>query len=215
MGKKEPYIDKHNLGERVLGLSFGGMTDTRIAEQLTSEGHKISQPTVTRWLQAKREEMGPQVRGIMQDHLQRKLPRDLEVLEEMEVITFDWAKEEKPALVERLMDPAWCAAAYLRWKASIVEAKEEEQQGVMRLILKEAMGRVTEFFNVRREKLNFMKSTRDDIALKLQYSGVIEGAEKGNIYIVTSKKEQGPQGQKGGESKPRLQMVLKGPKDAK
>ena len=215
---KEAYIDKHQLGDRIAQMSFNeGVSDTEIARLLSEEGHHLSQPTVSRWLKAKRESMGDRVKGIMQQHLEEKLPGNLNALEEMEGMTLGWVREGQGVLTESLMDPAWCSDAFLRWHGMILNAvKEEEKAAVSRGIIKEALNRVLAFFDIRKEKLAFIKSTRESIGLKLQYAGIIEGSEKGNIIIMTQKRGDGSpkgQGQKAepGE-KPRLQMVLKGNK---
>jgi hypothetical protein len=212
---KTTYIERHQLGEQILQLSFKeGKTDTEVAAILTASGHKMSQPTVSRWLDKKRQEMGNQVTGIMQEHLQRELPKDLDVLEELEALMLEWTREDTPVIMERLKDPSWCADAFSRWKALVLDVSDAEKEAAaVKTIIGEALGRVLKFFDLRKEKLSYIKGTRDTIGLKLQYSGVIAGAEKGNIVIMTSKNaERGTRNAEektGTGEKPKLTMVLK------
>ena len=82
-----PKIEQYNLGERVLTLVGEGKTTARIADILTTElagTDTISQPAVSRWLKAAREERSNQTKQLVHDYIKAQVPKDLEALDEVE-----------------------------------------------------------------------------------------------------------------------------------
>lgn len=81
-------IEKYKLGEKILELSAQpGMTTEKIAEILTEEldgADTISQPTVSRYLSETRKARKEHTQILIQDKLKGTVPKDLEVLEEVE-----------------------------------------------------------------------------------------------------------------------------------
>ena len=79
-------IIQYGLEDRVLALSGEGKTTAVIAKIISDElaEDSISQPTVSRYLKAVRQERSEQTREIFSEHIKVTLPQDLKALEEIE-----------------------------------------------------------------------------------------------------------------------------------
>lgn len=96
-------IDHMGLAEKIDGLARSGITKTKdIAAKLRESGFPVSQPTVSRWLKQRREQQKSDTQKIVQDHVEKVVPADLNALEDMEVQCLDLAKLQKLDLAHRL-----------------------------------------------------------------------------------------------------------------
>ena len=194
-------IDKHELGPEVIDLSFNqGKSDTDIARILTEKGFAISQSTVSRWLEKKREEHGPKVQEILDKHAEEQAPKDLDAIETMQALAYTWANEEPDTTVDRITAQARVLDALPEWREKIMHAEGEKAQAAcMEAIVKDAAGWVVDDFNTRRARCGYIKTARELIEVKLRYSGAIENEERGKIVIKTRPRDPegapGPEGQ--------------------
>lgn len=215
---RQSVIEKYQLGPRVETLSYReGKSDTEIARILKAEGFRVSQPTVSRYLRDVKQTAAEEVTGIIQEHLGKELPKDLDVLEKMEALTYAWAMEKDEDVIEQISDRDWFDGILPVWRKLISGITDEESKELaMGSILREALAQVLRFLDIRKRRLYYIKSTRDAIALKLQYSGVIDSDKSGNIVIMTSeRKDQGPGSQDGGQKPAQGMRLVGGKSDAR
>ncbi|MBU2549033.1 MAG: hypothetical protein KKB20_11505 [Proteobacteria bacterium] len=215
-------IEQFQLGPRILNLiTVEGKTTHEVAAILTEAGFPISQPTVARWLKERREEVANKTVAIFQEHVEKELPKDLEALEAMEVQLLAWAGEAPDSRAARV-------AAWERVNESIDEIIREFDG----LKIKDDKGRAewAKAFVARvakwlledgadqKTRRASMKLATEIIATKLRFSGIIEGAEAGAIYINKAPDSSGSPKPDGGPSdnsgNSRRLLLVKGDPDA-
>ena len=91
---------------RVLSMAKEGMKTGQIAEALTADGYKISQPTVSRWIKAHKQKAQGAADRLFQEHVEWELPKDLDALEGMEAQLLHWAGEDPATRAKRLRNPS-------------------------------------------------------------------------------------------------------------
>ncbi len=214
MAKRLTKIEKYGLGGRVVELAFKErQTDTAIARILSEEsGVSISQPTVTRWLQEKREATKDDVLNLLVDHTHRELPKDLDALEEMQGRLMRWAQETAQETHERIEKEI--SDEDLIEFAEAVQAlpPANQERGRALDLVKLFMHRVSDvavgIYKNRRARTDYMDSARKIITSKLQYAGAMEATTAGNIIIKTHDRDPGDDG--GGEKPPVRMTLLRG-----
>ena len=181
--KRAGKIEQHNLGPRILDLLKEGATSADIAATFKAENMPISQPTISRWIKQQREETKGTIGKILQEHVEKTVPADLEALEEMERLCLAWAREEVDQKAERIS--AWKKVweAISRWIREISESKPEEREDKCKAFAKAALRWVMEDIGLQRDRLSAMRQASQIIDLKLRYAGVLEGDGKGNIIL--------------------------------
>jgi len=213
MAAKTTKIEKHNLGPRVLRMLLKeGKTSAQIAETLTREGIKISQPTVSRFIKAQRENARDEVQDILHDHVQRELPKDLTALEEMERICLAWAQEEPDTTAERVSLWQKVMEQIPVWREKIItysdlETKDKAQ--VIRGFIEQVTRWLLEDINIQKQRINAMRMATSIIDTKLKYSGVLREDEGSNIIIAGQDDRQADTGESDGDGYKTLHVVGK------
>jgi len=212
MAKRLTKIEKYGLGGRVVELAFKErQTDTAIARILTEEsGVSISQPTVTRWLQEKREATADDVRTLLVDHTHKELPKDLDALEEMQLRLMTWAKERPEETHERVRkeipDEDLIAFAETVQALPPVDQERGRALDLVRAFMRRVSDAAVGVYKNRQARTDYMDSARKIITSKLQYAGAMEATTAGNIIIKTHDRD--PDGDDGGGEQKPVRMTL-------
>ena len=85
------------IAGRVLELAAQGLSSRAISQRLAAEGYRISHVSVNAWLRKRREEAREASRQIVQAHVERSLPTDLEHLERLrDALAQDFEQAKDP-----------------------------------------------------------------------------------------------------------------------
>lgn len=76
-------IEQMGLTGRVLELASRGLSSRAISEQLAAEGYRISHVSVNAFLRRVRQEAREASRQVVQAHVEKSLPTDLDHLERL------------------------------------------------------------------------------------------------------------------------------------
>jgi predicted transcriptional regulator len=210
MGKKIDKITKHNLGPRILQLlTEEGRNSGQIAKILTDEGFKISQPTISRWLSKERETHQDEVKDIVHKHVAQVVPDDLKALEEMEKQCLDWSKEGPDIKSERISAWPKILETFNEVKNLLLTVDQEDVKKVMETFYKRCLHWIIEDLNNQKDRLSAMREARSIIDTKLKYSGILEGATAGNIFIGPTKDGEETKGDDAAPHKRLLHLVGK------
>jgi predicted transcriptional regulator len=194
MGAKSGKIEKHNLGPRVLHLLLKeGKTSSQIAEILTKDGFKVSQPTVSRFIKANREKARDEVQDLIHDHVQREIPKDMTALEDMEQLCLAWAKEEPDTTAERIALWGKVQAQIPAWREKILsyaQGSDEEKAVIIKEFIQLVSRWLFEDLNMQKQRINAMRMATGIIDTKLKYSGVLQTGEGSNIIISGDEDER-------------------------
>ncbi len=100
---KPSKIEQHSLEKDVLDWTRQGMSSREIAAKIGEEkGLNISHRAIAAFIKSVREERAETSRAIVQEHMQKTLPDDLEILDEMNQELSEWFKDESLSKRERL-----------------------------------------------------------------------------------------------------------------
>jgi len=171
-------------------ISSGVTTSSAIAEALQKDGHRISQPTVSRYLKEERETRREETRKIVQDHVQKTVPTDLQALEDMEAQCLAWAAEDTAEFSHRLARQH-ISAHVNGWADKIREAASsitDDKLKIVKEIMTQVVIWITDDLALQKSRIFAMRMASNIIDLKLRYSGVIDGANEGGIYFVNPEK---------------------------
>ncbi len=199
-------IDQFSLDRRVLDLIKQGKKSPEIAAILTAEGVEISQPTVSRWLKKQRDSNQGKIQDIIQDHVEKTVPADLDALELMEQQCLDWAQEGVAKKAERIGTWLRVKEALPEWRKQILDSpglEEKEQNLLCRSLVAQCLSWAITDAQSQKQRLAAMKMAESIISTKLRFAGVIEDTETGRIYIQgygsnNEPDDSGPKEKKGG-----------------
>ena len=204
MGQKTDKITKHNLGPRILHLmTQEGKNSVEIAQILTEEGFKISQPTVSRWITRERNSHKDEVRDIVHDHVSKVVPDDMKALEEMEKQCLAWSREGPDTRSERIAAWEKIKDSYAVLKDDLLSATSDTVNDILNVFYKRCLNWILEDLDSQKERLSAMREARSIIDTKLKYAAVLEGQTGGNIFIGPAPQEK-PSPDEGQESSNRV-----------
>lgn len=170
-------IEKYGLAERILALAAQpDATTLKIAEVVTGElrargvADSISQPTVSRFLKAVRQERGEQTRQIVHDHIKATVPADLAALDEIEAWLLEVFRDHRRSLARIRQEFVAALASKKRWGAAEVVD-----------LFTRVVGEATEQagYDLKTRAGAAMNAVRV-VETKLRFSGVLEGAAVGD-----------------------------------
>ena len=163
-----------------------GVSQKKISEILKGEGFDVSQNAVWSWLLKKRTAHAKDVQEVLQDHLDRVLPTDLNALEIMEAKLLDWAekttdfKSHELAKIDKFID-------FFRekWVDRLLDASstEKDLRALGKEILQQCFKWILEEINWTKERRMSMNSAMSVVDLKLKYATLLHGSGSGNIVI--------------------------------
>ena len=186
-------IEKHNLGPRILKLlTEEGKNSQQIAETLTNEGFKLSQPTVSRWIKEQRDSHKDEVIDIVSEHVSKVIPNDLKALERMGGLVLNWAEEEPDTKAERISTWEKIYKAVIEFRDLLLPDDEKERIKIVRLFIKQCFRWILEDINIQKERIAAMRMATTIIDTKLKYSVILVDTKEGNIYIEKAKGEDTP-----------------------
>jgi len=92
---KQSKIERYNLVGIVLELAAQGKSTHEIADIITKQhGVPITHAAVARFLKQVRKERAEVTRSIVEEHIQKSLPSDLQILDEMNAELWSWFKDK-------------------------------------------------------------------------------------------------------------------------
>lgn len=187
MSKK---IKRLNLAGKIEALIAEGITtSTGITARLQAEGTKISQPTISRYLNKVRDARQQETQQIVSEHVKAKLPNDLTALETMEAQCLDWTKENNEVFAHRLAEQHVLEAAP-KWQEQIEILAHAPDPLKQKTALKEIMAMclawISDDLKMQTARLAAMRQAANIIELKLRF-GVGEKSD-GNIIFVDSER---------------------------
>lgn len=166
-------------------ITSGVTTSTAIAAALTAQGHKISQPTVSRYLKEERELRKEETQNIVGDHVRENIPADLTALETMEKQCLDWAGEQNASFAQRL------AAKHIReaapqWIDLILRlnGEEKEKHAAIKSIISQCLSWTADDIKLQSARILAMRQATSIIEMKLRYS--IGENNDGKIFFLDS-----------------------------
>lgn len=96
-------VEQYKLEKEVLDWTSQGMSSRDISKKITEEKNlDVSYGAIASFLKSVREERAETSRAIVQEHMQKTLPDDLELLDEMNQELSEWFKDESLSKRERL-----------------------------------------------------------------------------------------------------------------
>ena len=206
-------IDRLSLGPRVMQMVLKeGLSSARIAEILTADGFRISQTSVSRYIRRHRKDVEPTVSEMVMEHVQATVPKDLEAVEGMEARALAWGEEDPETQAERMAAWEKILAAIDGWTDHIRDEAlkcEDKKAAAVKAFAKQCLLWVIEDLDNKKTRMAAMKLASGLIELKLRYSGVIDGAGSGNIFIMGDDRDK-PAGPKepGGDKKDGVTLSL-------
>lgn len=219
--KKTTKIEKHDLGPRIFRMiTHDGLNTTQVAAALTDQGFAISQPTISRWWKDQRENptIQNEVQELIQEHIKKEIPKDMDALESMEGQCLEWAEEGVADQAERIMVWERVVMALDTWAEQIKAAAlqgEKEKKALAKRLVGQCLKWIIEDRGNQRERLAAMRMAANIVEIKLRFSGVIDGAASGNIYIGQQGEANDPQPPDDkGQGEERKLFVVRGNPDA-
>ncbi len=187
-------IEKWGLQKRIDELIEAGThTSAALSAALKLEHFDVSQPTLSRYLKALRESRLEETQKIVQDHIKKTVPADLDALQSMEGQCLDWAKEDNPAFSHRIAG-LHIEENFTQWQTKILgitpaaylEPSEfiKAKMDAVRDIMQQCLLWIADDIAMQKKRIGAMRQATQIIALKLQYSGIIGADQNGNIFLV-------------------------------
>ncbi|AKI96577.1 hypothetical protein [Kosmotoga pacifica] len=97
-------IEQYELEDYVLKKYAEGMSSSKISKELKEEkGISISKTAIANFLRAVREERAEISKTIVQEHIQKTIPDDLQKLDEMNEELFSWFKDPNIKKSQKLL----------------------------------------------------------------------------------------------------------------
>ena len=100
---KPSKIEQHGLEKDVLEWTSQGMSSRDISAKIMEERKiHISHTSISSFIKAVREERAETSRAIVQEHMQKTLPNDLQLIDEMNSELSKWFRDNSLSKRERL-----------------------------------------------------------------------------------------------------------------
>lgn len=206
MGNDLTKIEKLGLEEHVQQLMVSGKATTArsIGKALRDEGHDISDSAVNRYVNKKKEGLTQKSQQILEEHLQKELPKDLEQLESWQKLLHGWALENPTETADRLAAGAEKLNLRLEEFHSLLVAPRDNTARLakdplyierdilswcLKLLLKDA--------RLQEQRTRAMLAGLKIIEAKVVRGGIpLDGAKQGRIVIIDRSKDYDPDGDK-------------------
>lgn len=213
----ETKIEKLGLQGRIEELIASGVTTSLgISNALKADGQNVSQPSVSRYLKAVRDERKEATGDIVRNHIQKTVPADLDALEEMEAQCLTWARESNETFAHRLAAehiikamPQWRNLIRGTEPALYAEAGEalKAQVEAVKTIIDQCLLWIADDIAMQKKRIGAMRMAEQIIETKLRFSGIIDSEQAGNVFIVGKDEELQQDPETG-----RVKLVFKGGK---
>jgi hypothetical protein len=222
MGNDVSKIERLGLADRVhqLMVDEGIATGRAIGRILRKEGHAISDAAVNRYLSKVGRVAGQRAERIIQEHVDKVVPEDLDALEKLEALTLKWSNEDPEELADRLAGVRAAIEFELdEWRKLIEDAVSASDRSKKNIavgnIIKRCLGYLLKDERLQDKRLKAMGMVVKIIELKLSKAGLLKDDGRGRIIVVDASKEYDPD-ETGADKKDRRQaLVVKfGRKDA-
>ena len=187
-------IEKWGLQKRIEDLiAAGTRTSAAISDALKKEGFDVSQPTIARHLKFVRETRREETQKIVQDHIQKTVPKDLNALETMEGQCLTNAQEDISAFAHRLAArkiaeqiDSWIDRLSALNAVTYPDPKElrKAKWDAAEAMMDQCIRWVVDDYAFQKNSRGAMRQATQIIGLKLQYSGIIGADQEGNIFLV-------------------------------
>lgn len=179
-------IEKAGLSEVVQGLVTSGVTTRAAIADILRRDHAadVSDATVGRYLARLKSHAHSKAYQIISDHVDKVVPDDLNALEAMESLSYEWAMEASLPQARRLA----IAAGKIRenldaWRRSLLSEPDDEK--AVKGIIEVCMGYVQEDAREQEQRLKAMRMAANIIELKLSKAGLLNEDTKGKIVLLS------------------------------
>lgn len=196
MANEISKIDRLGLASRVKEyfLKDNIRTAKGIAEKLRTDGVKISDASVARYLAKVKDDYRDASRKVVYDHVNRELPKDLNALEELEAQCLEWSRMDMPVLLERTASAAVAIDGELDAWDKMFSAYHYNKDPLTRIsLVKEIIKKCLTYISVADEKLDnrlkAIKQAAGIIELKLRHATGLDADSRGNIIIMDRSKD--------------------------
>lgn len=214
-------IERLGLAEKVSSLMVddGIFVGREIGRILRKEGHRISDAAVNRYLAKVGRVSKSRADKIIQDHVDKVVPDDLDALERVESVSLKWFNEEPAEMADRLAEVRSTIDFEVDGWASMISraasSTPTERVKIINTIVKTCLDYILKDERLQEKRLKAAAMAVKVIELKLAKSGMLKDDGRGRIVIVDSSKEYDPDVKS--ETKKRKPLVIHfgKPKDAK
>lgn len=190
-GNQISKIERLGLADRVANIMTDeGITVGReIGRMLRSEGHRISDAAVNRYLSKVGRVASSRAEKIITEHVDKVIPDDLKALEELEALGLKWSREDPIELADRMSGiKAAIDFEVNEWADSITaaanEKNTEKRAAAVKEIIKKCLGYILKDERLQDKRLKAMGSVIKIIELKLSKAGLLKDEGRGRIVIV-------------------------------
>lgn len=187
MAPRQTKIEKLGLADRVEELMTQGITTAaRIAELLRTEnpGISVSDSAVQRFVARIKDDIKPEARTIIRDHVAENLPKDLDILEEMQGICLEWMREAGKDQVERVAEASAVLANEIpHWKQRLIESDDGEARKVAAELIQRAIFLIAIDDRKQERRLMAMKQLNQTIDVKFRHGGLLDSDGDDGIRI--------------------------------
>lgn len=200
MANTASKIERMGLADRVSSLMIDdGITVGReIGRILRREGHKISDAAVNRYLTRVGRVAKSRADRIIQEHVDKVVPGDLEALEQVEAVSLKWFQEEPSEMADRLagvksaIDFEVDSWAKMLQQATAAGGHAERRQAVKKIV-RTCLEYILKDERLQDKRLKAATMAVKVIELKLAKSGMLKDDGRGKIILVNSSDEYDPE----------------------
>ncbi|GAG56985.1 unnamed protein product [marine sediment metagenome] len=102
--------------------------------------------------------------------------------------------------------------SFMKWQEQILSADQDTRKDIIKAIIRQCLDWILEDVDTQKQRIFAMRMAATIIDTKLRYSGILEGAGAGNIYIqpAPQEPEEDGEGQDKLSEKSQLHIVGKG-----
>lgn len=200
MANSVSKIERLGLADRVNSLMVddGITTGREIGRILRKEGSKISDAAVNRYLAKVGRVAKTRADRIIQDHVDKVVPDDLQALEHVESVSLKWFNEEPGEMAERLAEVrATIDFEVDEWSKQIQAAAGEGESSKRSIIIKKIIKTCLEYIlkdeRLQDKRLKAAAMAVKVIELKLAKSGMLKDDGRGKIILVDNSKDYSPE----------------------
>lgn len=178
-------IERLGLAETVQKMLADGITTGKKIARILREEHDadLSDDAVYRYLAKIKDSIRPEAFKIINEHVKKVVPDDLNALEEIESTCLDWSRIAGKEHVERIAAAAIEIAGEIEnFKSALLDSKDDA--AAVKKIIKECLHYIQLDDRRQDQRLAAMGMAVKIIDLKLRQSGLLGSKGNGQIVIV-------------------------------
>jgi hypothetical protein len=195
MANTQSKIEKLGLAREVNTLVTSGINSGKeIGRRLRTDGHKISDSAVNRYLNKVGRQAKDQAADIIKDHVDRVVPEDLDALESMEDQCLKWANEDPKEAGDRLAGARLAVDGMFDHWVDMLRppADDAAREKAIKSIVSQCMRYVLTDARLQGKRIQAMTTAIKIIDLKLSKAGLLTEDGRGRIIIYDKSHEYKP-----------------------